>query len=141
MKNTIITIMAAIAAAFALSSCCSQPDLAGKWTVESIGGQTLSQETPGLEELPFIEFDVTEGRVHGNSGINILNSTFTQDGKSLKFGMAASTMMAGPEEAMQVERNFLDAFGRVASAKVSGKEILELSDAEGNVLMVLKRAK
>lgn len=140
MKN-IIAIMAVIAAAFSLSSCCSQPDLAGKWTVESIGGQTVSQEIPGLEELPFIEFDVTEGRVHGNSGVNILNSTFTQDGKSLKFGMAASTMMAGPEEAMQVERDFLEAFGNVSSAKVNGGDTLELSDADGNVLMVLKRAK
>lgn len=133
MKKIFFAFCVAVAA-FVMNSCCSQPDLAGKWVVESIDGQAVS----GVEELPFLEFNVEEGRVHGNTGVNLINSTFVQDGKALKFGMGATTMMAGPEEAMKVEQSFLKAFESVVSGKTNDGK-LELSDNDGNVVMVLKR--
>lgn len=120
----------------ALNACSEQLDLAGEWNVETIGGQAIE----GLEETPFLSFDVENGRVHGNTGVNMINSTFTQDGKSLKFGLGATTMMAGPEKAMAVEQVFLKAFGEVAAAKMNADK-LEFSDADGNVVMVLSRKK
>lgn len=135
MKKIILTICVVLGA-LSLGSCCGQPDLSGEWTVETIAGSAVT----GVEGNPFLSFDAAEGRVHGMTGVNIINSTYTQDGNSLKFGLGATTMMAGPEEAMAVEQAFLKAFGEVASAKVKG-ESLELSDAEGNVVMTLARKK
>lgn len=133
MKKIFFALCVAVAA-FAMNSCCSQPDLAGKWVVESIDGL----EVAGTVESPFLEFDVEKGRVHGNTGVNLVNSTFTQNGKSLKFGMGATTMMAGPEAAMKMEQDFLKAFEAVASAKMKDGK-LELADKDGNVVMVLTR--
>lgn len=135
MKKIILTLCAVLGVC-ALSSCCGQQDLSGEWTVETIAGNAVS----GVEEMPFISFDTEKGRVHGNTGVNIINSTYTMNGKSLKFGLGATTMMAGPEEAMAVEQAFLKAFGEVASAKVK-EDSLELSDSEGNVVMTLIRKK
>lgn len=133
MKKIFFALCVAVAA-FAMNSCCSQPDLAGKWVVESIDGL----EVAGTVESLFLEFDVEKGRVHGNTGVNLVNSTFTQNGKSLKFGMGATTMMAGPEAAMKMEQDFLKAFEAVASAKMKDGK-LELADKDGNVVMVLTR--
>lgn len=140
MKKVIL--FAAAVAAFAVSSCCNcgELSLAGKWNVETVAGEEIT----GLEQTPYIEFaaEADENgamRVHGYTGVNIVNSTYEADGKSLKFGMGATTMMAGPENAMKVEKSFLKAFGEVASAKLDKEGVLSLSDADGNVVMTLTK--
>lgn len=132
-------MIAAAVAVFMAASCASQPELTGKWSVETIGEMAVAgQEINGLDNVPFLEFNAEEGKVHGNAGVNIVNSTYALDGESLDFGDAATTMMAGTEEAMQVEQAFLGAFAKVASFKVA-EDVLTLSDAEGNAVMTLKK--
>lgn len=141
MKQIFKVMIAAAVAVFMAASCASQPELSGKWSVDSIGEMAVAgQQINGLENVPFLEFNAQEGRVHGNAGVNVVNSTYALDGESLKFGDAATTMMAGTEEAMQVEQAFLGAFAKVATFNVA-EDVLKLSDAEGNVVMTLKKVK
>lgn len=131
MRKSIIILAAASMAM--LSACCGKTDLSGKWEIETLNGK----EVTATETDPFIEFDTTEGRVHGFTGCNIMNGSFTQDGNKLTFGNMATTMMAGPD--MDLEREVLDAINATASVKKASDGKLNVYDAEGNLLMVLDK--
>lgn len=126
------------AAAITLLSCTQTPDLSGKWNVVTINGEELSVQENEDEVAPFIEFDTESGKVHGNTGINIVNGSYTLSGNDLAFGRMMSTMMAGPESKAIVEQNFLAAVDAVKSARVKSG-VLTLYDADGNVLMTLSK--
>lgn len=117
---------------FAISSC-GTPELEGEWNIVSIDGNTVTAK----ETAPFIIFDTTEGRVHGNTSCNLMNGSFTQDGKKLSFGNMATTMMAGPD--MDLERKVLDAVGRTATVKNGKEGTLLIYDADGKEVMVLQK--
>ena len=48
--------------------------LEGKWTITAVNGEKIQTEEP-----PFLEFNLKEMRVHGNTGCNIFNATFKQE--------------------------------------------------------------
>ena len=116
-----------------LASCCSQPDLSGKWNILKVYGEDI---TVIGEEKPFVEFNTEESRVHGFTGCNIMNGAYTLEGKDFTFGNMATTMMAGPEENMKAERNVLEAMGKVATVKADGEKLL-LLDENKDVVMEL----
>lgn len=129
----IMTSVAMAATVFLMASCCSQPDLGGKWNVLKVNGEEV---TVLGDEKPFVEFNTEESKVHGFTGCNIMNGAYTQDGKELTFGNMATTMMAGPEENMKTESAVLGAIAKVASVKADGENLL-LLDEEKNVVMEL----
>lgn len=112
-------------------SCSETADFSGKWVMTSIEGEAVTT----TENIPFLEFDMTKNRVHGETGVNIINGSFTLDKGKLTFSQMATTMMAGPQEAMDMERKFLNALNSVSSFKMSKKGELFLKDADGNELM------
>lgn len=117
-----------------MSSCCSQPEVDGKWNVLKVNGEDVVVTG---DKTPFIEFNAEESKVHGYTGCNIMNGAYTQNGKELSFGeRMATTMMAGPEENMKAERDILDALTKVESVKSSG-ENLQLLDADKNIVIEL----
>lgn len=118
------------------NECCqsSQACLEGKWTISTVNGQQVT-----LEEMPFIEFNAAENKFHGNSGVNIMNGTFEKNGKKLTFGNAATTMMAGPEAATNVEKNILKSLSEVVSFDNVCQNKAELKNAKGEVLLVLTK--
>lgn len=117
-----------------MSSCCSQPEVDGKWNVLKVNGEDVVVTG---DKKPFIEFNTEESKVHGYTGCNIMNGAYTQNGKELSFGeRMATTMMAGPEENMKAEREILDALTKVESVKTSG-ENLQLLDADKNIVIEL----
>ena len=121
-----------------LSSCCQKVDIAGDWTVSEVNGETLPTLLEG-QEAPFLSFDPAEGRLHGNTGVNIINSTYTIDGNKLELGPAMSTMMAGPQEWMETEREILDALGTARTVKAASSESIELRDSTGTAVLTLVR--
>lgn len=131
--------MSAAAAIFALNSCGSQPDLNGTWAISSIAGEEVALPDSLSEAAPFIEFNAAESRIHGNTGCNIMNGTYTMDGKKLTFGGMATTMMAGPQELMELESKVLNAVNNAASFKSGPEGTVQILDAEGNVAMVLTK--
>ena len=126
-------ILTFAASVLVLASCCSQPDLSGKWNILKVNGEDV---TVIGEEKPFVEFNTEESRVHGYTGCNIMNGAYTLEGKDLSFGNMATTMMAGPEENMKTERSVLDAMGKAVRVKADGEKLL-LLDENKEVIMAL----
>lgn len=127
--------MLAAIAAFSMASCSQDIDLSGEWTVVKINGEAVDSETA----TPFLNFDPESGRIHGNTGVNILNGSYELDGSKLKLEGMGMTMMAGPENDMQIEQNFLSAVDNVAAVKRGKDGNVLLCDGKGDVLMELAR--
>lgn len=138
MKKIIVVFAAMAAGISFLSSCCQKVDIAGDWTVSEVNGETLPTLLEG-QEAPFLSFDPAENRMHGNTGVNIINSTYTLDGKNLEIGQAMSTMMAGPDEWMKTEREIIDALGTVKTVKAVSSEKIEFRDDSGKAVLTLVR--
>lgn len=134
-----IIVFAAMAAGISfLSSCCQKVDIAGDWTVSEVNGETLPTLLEG-QEAPFLSFDPAEGRLHGSTGVNIINSTYTIDGNKLEFGPAMSTMMAGPQEWMEAESKILAALDNARTVKSVDETTIELCDSTGAAVLSLVR--
>lgn len=129
----IISAALAVSAAMLLSSCAGNINLNGKWEIITLGGETVE----ATETDPYLEFNTETNEVHGHTGCNIMNGSFSQDGKKLTFGNMATTMMAGPD--MALEREVLDAINKTASAKSVSGNRLQVFDANGNLLMELQK--
>lgn len=112
-------------------------ELNGKWMISQAGGEAIPS---GMEKQPFIEFNISEKRLHGNAGCNIINGGFQVDKvnpMSISFPQGISTMMACPD--MEVESRVLKALNSAQSfGKLSGGG-MGLYDANDNLVMVLVR--
>lgn len=109
--------------------------IAGRWNIAEINGEKVTSD-----KAPFIEFDTTAGRLHGNAGCNHFNATYQLDPKkplSLQFKPAAATMMACPN--MEWENKVLKALENVSSVKKAGNA-LQLLDKNGAVVYLLEKA-
>ncbi|MDY7115532.1 META domain-containing protein [Halomonas sp. SSL-5] len=71
-----------------------------------------------------------DARLAGSTGCNRMMGDYERDGDRLTFDQVATTMMACPGEVMELEREFLDALGEIASWQVEA-ENLTLLDDEG----------
>lgn len=83
-----------------------------------------------LTTLTFAE----DGKVNGKV-INYLMGTYTLgNNRSITFGNLASTMMMGPEEAMEAEQNFLQILPKVKSYKMQGDFLVLVTDNGGELI-------
>lgn len=136
MKTFVKSVILGIALVLT-ASCCGQPELSGKWNILTVNGEEVKLVGED-ERVPFIEFNTEENRVHGFAGCNIMNGSYTLEKSELKFGQMITTMMAGPEENMNVERSILAAVGSVVKAKQASDK-LQLLDASGKVVLELAK--
>jgi heat shock protein HslJ len=95
------------------------------WTVVELEGVPVVDET-----APTLVFDLVEARVAGFAGVNRLMGSFSLDEDGLRFGPLATTLMAGPEGAMELERRFLAALGRVTAYFLEGRALALVADDE-----------
>ena len=85
----------------------------------------------GADELaPSLVLDLEEARVAGSGGVNRLTGHFALSGDELRFGPLATTRLAGPEDAMQREVDFLAALERVTSYALDGRMLTLLADGD-----------
>jgi len=68
----------------------------------------------------YLNLDPETGHFSGFSGVNRFNGLYSRDGYKIKFGDAASTMMGGPAELMDRERDFQSIFTKATTAKQFG---------------------
>lgn len=111
--------------------------LDGKWLIREVSGKEIPKE---MERQPFLEFNVSEKRLHGNAGCNIMNGSFltnTEDPTALSFSQLACTMMACPD--LEVEGRVLKSLDLVRSFKMLTEGELGLYDAEANLVMLLTK--
>ena len=99
------------------------------WQVEDISGAGVVDDSHTT--LAF----GGDHRVAGDSGCNRYFGDYEASGQSLKFGMLAGTLRACAEALMDQETRFQKAMGQVHSWRVNEHGLLELLDADGNVLI------
>ena len=116
-------------------SCANKVDLNGEWAITSVG----TDEITASESVPTLSFNSETGRIHGYTGINIVNGNYSHEGKKLSLSGLGVTMMAGPADEMALERKILDAFNATRTVKMSDEGELLLIDGEGNEIMTLVR--
>jgi heat shock protein HslJ len=101
------------------------------WVVESIAG------VPTTDPKPQISLG-EDGRLSGSTGVNRIMGTYEAQGEVVRISGTGMTRMAGPPEAMEQERRFLDAIegwqafhmgdGRLQIGPVDRAIVLVLAD-------------
>lgn len=111
--------------------------LDGAWEVTAIPPIKVSSDD--MPEPMRLVFDMTEGRLHGNTGCNVLNATVTTDinrPNTLTIVDPATTRMACPNAGL--EQQLIVALGKVASAQPGKDGTVNLLDSAGNTVLTLK---
>lgn len=108
--------------------------LNGTWRVAAIDNEAIS------DNEMLLVIDIAEGKVHGNTGCNILNGTITTDmdaPNSISFQEIATTRMACPDDSH--ETDLLVALEDAAFAKPLSPTRVQLLDNRNNVVLTLER--
>ncbi len=134
MKRILTTILISIMTMTCIS-CTNKVELNGEWAITSVG----SDEITASESVPTLTFNSETGRIHGYTGINIVNGNYSHEGRKLSLTGLGVTMMAGPADEMALERKILDAFNATKTVKMSDEGELLLIDGDGNEIMTLAR--
>lgn len=138
MRKIIYYVLILPAVVALMSSCggnkADAKMLSGDWEIVSVNGEKVE-----VEDMPFLEFDMDTKKIHGNTGCNIFNSTFTlsdSDITSITIAPGMSTMMACPN--LDLEGKISKALLEVATVQnTKTPESIALADKDGNVLLVL----
>ena len=125
-------VAAILVALVALVSGCGGNDeavnspgmLEGTWNLVTLNGSAADATVPTTMSL-------NGGEATGNSGVNTFNGPYKapSDGV-LTFGTLASTMMAGPENAMQQEQDFLKALSATKKFTTDNGNLVLMDDNE-----------
>lgn len=136
-------IVLAVAVVLGLSSCSSTRNrveatsFEGSWNIIEVKGENIIYENA----LPFLSFNVAEGRLSGNAGCNTINGEMKLDvaAGSISFGPVAATRMYCPD--MDMENSVLGALQEVEAYEVSGSapDTVCLTGAGGKKLIKLIR--
>lgn len=108
--------------------------LNGTWKVTEISGEAV--DIPDMK----LVIDVDEGKVHGNTGCNILNGSLETDmdtPNSISFQAIGITRMACPDQ--NHEMKLLVALEEAAKAKPMAAGKVALLNNEGKTVLVLER--
>lgn len=110
--------------------------LEGEWNIDNVNGQKVTGE-----ERPFITFDLSQARVYGNNGCNIINgNVVTGKGNKLQFtGMLSTQKYCANAPFEYIINTTLE---QVRSYKISryGHECyLDLFNDRGHLVMVLRK--
>lgn len=111
--------------------------LNGEWNIAEVNGEAVPA---GMENQPFIDFDVKKKTIHGNAGCNIMNGGFTtnaDNARSISFPGVATTMMACPD--METEGKILKALNEVKSFDVLSGGGIGLYNADSALVLVLAK--
>jgi heat shock protein HslJ len=100
-------------------------DLAGTWRFTELEGAQV--EGP-RRTTPWLTFD-GDGQVFGLAGVNRVRGTWVLDRDTLTFGPVVSTLMAGPPDAMECERQVLRLLGDEVRVSTPDDDTLVLGGA------------
>ncbi len=108
--------------------------LNGTWLVTEINGENVN--VPDMK----VVIDVDEGRIHGNTGCNIINGTLETDmdaANSISFQSIGMTRMACPDP--NYETQFVMALEEAMKAKPLKEGRVALLDSQDKVVLLLER--
>ena len=129
MKKIVVASFC-IAMAMGLASCGTSKnaavlaDIDGEWNIIEINGAAVVP-APG-QAYPYIGFDKSTGRIHGNAGCNRLMGSFDVNAQpgTIDLGQMGSTRMMCPD--MTLEQNVLNALAQVKQYVKLGEENIGL---------------
>jgi heat shock protein HslJ len=134
---TLTPVLAVMMIAVLLAGCGGAKGGSGgkledvNWVLESYESQGNTRTIPadiGIDAL------FENGKVSGSSGVNTYTSQYQLSGASLSIGLPATTMMAGPEAALEVEQAYLTSLQQAASF-TSSAGTLVIFDKEGRQIL------
>lgn len=99
-------------------------DLVGtKWNCYEF--KVSGTPVPVLESAPITAEFAEDGTLSGSSGVNTYTTTYEIDGESMTIASEiATTMMAGPDDAMNQESNYLLTLPTVQSFNMMNDELI-----------------
>ncbi|MCM1094144.1 MAG: META domain-containing protein [Bacteroides sp.] len=113
----------------------SMDDLAGEWTISSVGGHKVTGEN-----RPYVNFSLEDGRIYGSNGCNIINGGLVVKGNNMSFDKVISTMMACADAPYEQAINLALENTRTYSISKRGHELyLELKNGSKQTVMVLRK--
>ncbi|WP_297276321.1 META domain-containing protein [uncultured Brachyspira sp.] len=143
MKKTLSLVLVVIGTVFAVSCGGSKSD-----TASADNNAAITSKTVTVNDLVGKEFSLTnmyEGKevtiafsdtnmLGGKSAVNNYFTEFSLDGDKLKLNALASTKMAGPEEDMAVETEYLQILNGADTISLNG-DVLTITTASGTNLI------
>ncbi|MCH5231679.1 MAG: META domain-containing protein [Muribaculaceae bacterium] len=108
--------------------------LNGTWAVKEISGEAVN--VPKMK----LVIDVEEGKIHGNTGCNVINGSLEinmESANSISFQAITKTMMLCPDE--NYETQLLVALEEAMKAKPLQGGKVEFLDSQDKVVLVLER--
>ena len=108
--------------------------LNGTWAVKEISGESVN--VPKMK----LVIDVEEGKLHGNTGCNVINGSLEinmESANSISFQAIAKTLMLCPDE--NYETQLLVALEEAMKAKPLKGGKVELLDSQDKPVLVLER--
>lgn len=106
------------------------------WKLLNMDGKDVSKLISKNENNITLSFN--ENGINGNSGINNYFGDYEIVNNNIKVGPLGSTRMAGPENLMKVEREFLELLGNSKKVKLSDQKTLILTTDKGKTLIFEK---
>lgn len=140
-RSALVTLSIFAIAAVFVAGCTAKKDPAtitgNPWVVTQVlTSEGLKPIAPG--KLPVVNFG-TDGRVAGNSTINLFSAPYTMDGSSVRMGPVVRTRWTGLQTELLQDQLVLSALGAMASFAVRDG-VLELSNSSNQVVMTLSAA-
>jgi heat shock protein HslJ len=142
VKRSPIALLATVLiAVVALLSACGGNDevpnaptmLEGSWKLETLNGAAADAAVSST-------LTMNDGKANGNAGVNQFNGTYNAPSNGvLTFSPFATTMMAGPDNAMKQEQEFLTALENTKKFTTEDGALVLMDDSETK-LAVLKPA-
>ena len=90
--------------------------------------------TDSLNNVPTIVTFAEDGRFNGKVVNNMMGSYTLGENNSITFSPIATTMMMGPQEAMEAEQNFLQILPKIKSYKMQGNYLVLVTDNGGELI-------
>lgn len=112
--------------------------LEGEWVLADMNG---GGKPAANIMLLFDPGDHNTSRVSGSSGCNRFSGGWQQNGATLKLGQFASTMMACPPPAMEIEQRFLATLGAVNNVTYTAAGEAILAAPDGRKLLLRRPPK
>jgi heat shock protein HslJ len=100
-----------------------------EWTLTEMNGKPMQSAAKGRQTFPTLRFSAEKKQASGFSGVNRFFGSYEREDEKLKFGPLAGTRMAGPPEAMELEKDFVTMLRNVTHFRISNG-MLELLQSE-----------
>ena len=118
----------------------SEVSLLGKWTVTGYNNGKEAVQSVIASSTITMEYGEA-GALSGNAGVNNYNAKYESTGMGeIQITAPATTKMAGPEDLMAQEQQFLTALQAAKTYQIRG-ETLEMRDTSGAIQVTANRGK